>query len=217
MNRSFLRVLASGFVIYSMVLVAPVSGLTLTNLTTMGATIADGNRACPGQSFFLYSGGYEDNFSAPTETAYPSPDLLTFMTTPPSVQGVINYDVPMLDGRFGDSFNLQNGRSVCYGIIRFRTNSISLASTDGFHIGHVASGGSPFNVAASVTNFPATTVYHNYALDATGLALLSSITGGATPLDSVLDVYLQDDTQIDFIKIFIWYGPNCREGNPPTC
>jgi len=206
MNRSFLRVLASGFVIYSMVLVAPVSGLTLTNLTTIGATIAAGNAACPGQSFFLYSGGYGDNFAAPTEPTYPSPDLQIFMGGP----GVY-YDWPALNEEVGDSFNLQNKRSVCYGIIRFRTNSISLASTDGFHIGHVASGGSPFNVAASVTDFPATTVDHNYALDATGLTLLSSITGGATPLDSVLDAYLQDDSQIDFIRIFIWYGP------PSTC
>jgi hypothetical protein len=233
MNTRFLPTLLNGIIVYGVLLATPVQAQLpvqpqppvqpqkLVNLTTTGATIAAGNAVCPDQPFYLYSGGKPDNFSPPPDPAYPSPDLVTFMTTPPSVQGIVDYDEPMNNGRFGDSFNLQNTRSVCYAVIRFRAKHTGdIPHNDGLTIGHVGSGGSPFTVVASVTNPGATSSTQTYALNATGRAKLSEITGvflDKTPLDSVLDVYLQDDTMIDFFSLWVWYGPNCSEVSPPTC
>jgi hypothetical protein len=221
MDAELNRTLLSGIVVCSLLLATPVQGRTLVNLTSTGATLAAGNDACPEQPYFRYVGGKPDNFKSPADPAYPSPDLVSFMTTPPSVQGIIDYDVPMANGRFGDSFNLQNTRSVCYALIKFRAKqSFGGASNDGLTIGHVESGGSPFTVVAQVIDPGAPPFIQTYAFDATGRTLLSDITGvllNKTPLDSILDVYLQDDTKIDFIQLWVWYGPNCSETSPPTC
>jgi len=217
--QNLFRTLISGIVVYGVLLATPVWADNLVNLTSTGASIADGNAACPDQPYFRYVGGDPDNFSNPTDPAYPSPDLATLLITPPSIQGVVDYDVAMNNGRFGDSFNLQNTRSVCYAVIKFRAkNTGDVPSTDGLTIGHVESGGSPFTVVAQVLEPGALPLTQTYAFDATGLALLSGITGGTTPLDSILDVYLQDDAEIDFITLWVWYGPvpSCG-GNPSTC
>lgn len=202
---------------WMLVLTGPVG--KLTNLTKTGSTVNAGNAACPDQPYYLYSGGKSDNFAAPPDLAYPSPDLVTFMGS--SVQGNVNYDVSMDNGRFGDSFNLQNDRSVCYAVIQFRAKQTGdIPSNDGLTFGHIQTGGAPFNVVGQVINPGGTTAIQHYALDATGLKLLSTQTGyfaptTTTPSDSVFDVYLQDDTEIDFFRMFVWYGPNCAQPGGP--
>ena len=113
-----LGTLLSRVVVYGVLLATPVQGRTLVNLTSTGASIAAGNAACPDQPYFRYVGGKPDNFDGPTDPVYPSPDLVTFMSTTPSVQGIVKYDFTMGNGRFGDRFNLQNTRSVCYAVIK---------------------------------------------------------------------------------------------------
>ncbi len=214
MHKKWSRSVFSAVLAYGLLLETPANAglLNLTSMASRGTAIAAGNAACPEQPFYRYFGGKNDNFASPADPAYPSPNLLTFMTVPPSVQGVVGYDVPMLNGRLGDSFNLQNTRSVCYAVIHFRAGPTG-GGNDALHMGHVESSGS-FTIAASVLNGPAATFSQIYAFDANGRAALSLQTGinlDRTPADSVLDVYLQDDTMIDFFEVLVWYGPP----NPP--
>jgi hypothetical protein len=194
-------------------LAAPaVQAQSLVNLTSVRASVADGNKACPDQPYYLYSGGKRDNYAAPADRAYPSPNLVAFI---PPGGPTVAYDTPMLDGRFGDSFNLQNTRSVCYAVIQFKAKATNgLASNDGLTFGHVGPGGTPFDVVGQVIYPAATSGVQSYALDANGLALISVQTGAGlnkTPDQSILDLYLQDDTMLDFFRIYVWYGPNCAD------
>jgi hypothetical protein len=190
---------------------------TLKNLTPVGATIADGDKACPDQPYYLYSGGKPDNFVGTADAAYPSPNLVAFI---PAGGSTVAYDAPMVNGRFGDSFNLQNTRGVCYAVIQFKAQSTNGGSTnDGLTFGHVNPGGSPFDIVAQVINPGAVPNVQSYALTAAGRNVLSGQTGwglNRTPAQSVLDLYLQDDTKLDFFRMFVWYGPHCG-GNPTNC
>ncbi len=180
------------------------------HLTPTGAAIADGDKACPDQPYYLYSGGKKDNFALPADSAYPSPNLTAFI---PAGGPSVACDTPMADGRFGDSFNLQNTRSVCYAIIQFKAKtSNGGSSNDGLTFGHVEPGGAPFDVVGQVIFPGAVNAVQSYALDATGRSLLSLQTGvllDKTPDQSIFDLYLQDDTKLDFFKLYVWYGPNC--------
>jgi hypothetical protein len=198
---------------------APSGNVTLTNLTKSGHTVAAGNAACPNQSYYLYSGGKSDAFTSPTDPAYLSPNLSGYLSGAGSVQGIVPYDEPMDNGVWGDSFNLQNTRGVCYAIIKFRTEATGdIVDNDAFLVGHLESGSGPFDLVARIDNPDAKTGVQAYALDATGLSLLSQQTGynlDKTLDQSILDTYLEDDSSVDFFQIYIWYGPNCSEAG--TC
>lgn len=194
---------------------AGAAAVRLLNLTVQGNTVDEGNKRCPDQPYYLYSGGKPDNFAGPPDLAYPSPSLVQFI---PTSGPTVAYDVPMVNGRFGDSFNLQNTRGVCYAVIQFKTQvSTAGAQNDGLTMGHIGPGGTPFDIVAQVIN-PGTAM-HSYALDANGRNLLGAQTGwgmNKSPLQSVFDFYLQDDTKLDFFRMFVWYGPHCG-GNPTNC
>jgi len=196
---------------------APAPKAILTNLTKIGNTVAAGNAACPDQPFYLYSGGKNDTFVAPADPAYLSPDLATHLVG--SLGGIVAYDVPMDNGRWGDSFNLQNTRGVCYVVIKFRTKGTGdIPDNDALVIGHVQPGGSPMDLVGEILNIPAKTGIQSYALDATGLSLLSQQTGYSldkTAEQSILDMYIEDDSMIDFMQVYVWYGPNCSQDG--TC
>jgi len=127
------------------------NGIKLINLTAQGATVAAGDKACPSQPYYLYSGGKPDNFAGPADLAFPSPNLVAFI---PANGPTVTYDTPMSDGRFGDSFNLQNTRGICYAVIEFKAKSTNGGSpNDGLTMGHVVgSNGSPFDVVAQIIN-----------------------------------------------------------------
>jgi hypothetical protein len=189
----------------------------LTGLTTetlpLNTLITNANASCPNQPFFVYSGGDPDNFADSDDPAYPSPNLAAFMAS--AGGSVVDYDGPMLDDRFGDSFNLQNGRSVCYALIRLtiRCAGSSLCSTDGLSIGQMDA--FTFHAIAGISDpdlfnpGPQTYSFTGVAGDGSGVGLdgLSMITGGPTPVDSILDIYLQDDAEIDSIRLWVWYNP----------
>jgi hypothetical protein len=196
------------------------NGIKLINLTAQGATVAAGDKACPSQPYYLYSGGKPDNFAGPADLAFPSPNLVAFI---PANGPTVTYDTPMSDGRFGDSFNLQNTRGICYAVIEFKAKSTNGGSpNDGLTMGHVVgSNGSPFDVVAQIINPGAVTTVQSYAFDATGRGLLAQQTGwglNKAPAQSVLDLYLQDDTMLDFFRMYIWYAPPCGGvGGASTC
>ncbi len=192
---------------------------SLLNLTPDGATLADGNKACPDQPYYLYAGGKPDAYAPAPDFAYPSVNLDLFI---PHNRPVVMYDTPQMDNRFGDSFNLQNTRSVCYAVIEYRVKSTNGGSTnDGLTFGHVGAGGAPFDIVGQVINPAGSPGVHHYALDATGRVLLGTQTGmhmDKAPADSIFDLYLQDDTAIDYFKLYVWYGPTCQQQpNQPGC
>ena len=184
----------------------PAGRPVLTNLKPASPTgfVAEGNKLCPNQPYYLYSGGNPDNFALPADPAYPSPNLVGYVHTLPTVA----YDVPMHNASFRDSFNLQNTRSVCHAVIQFATRTTGdIPSNDLLTMGHVDINHN-WSKVAWVTN-PGTGA-QTYAFDATGLNLLSQLTGAVIshlPADSVFDVFLEDDTMIDFFRMFVWYGP----------
>jgi hypothetical protein len=186
-------------------------GQTLVNLVT-GATIAAGNAACPDQPYYLYAGGKQDGYATPNDNAYPSLNLGAYM----QLSGpFIPYDAPMYTASFGDSFNLQNTRSVCYAIVQFKAKPTTVNDPwTALTFGHVGPGGAPFDIVAQVLDPGLTQSVQTYGLDATGLGLLSKQTGfqlDKTPEQSVLDVYLWRNTRLDFVRIYVWYGKNCED------
>lgn len=174
---------------------------SLVNLTQEGASVKAGKKRCPNVDYYLYSGGKADALAGGADLAFPSPNLLQFI---PTGGPIVAYDVPMFNGRFGDSFNLQNGRSVCHAVIEFQAQNAP--SNDGLTFGHVGPGGTPFNIVGQIINPGWTGAVQRYALDATGLALLSAQTSNSSPLDTIFDLYLQDDTMLDYFKLYVWYG-----------
>jgi hypothetical protein len=201
-----------GILAFGSVLASPVqaqSPLNLTLQTSQIAAIADGNTRCQNQPFYRYDGGDVDNFAGGADTSFPSQNLADFIAAQLAIGapgGVVDYDVPVNNGVFGDSFNLQNGRNVCHAVVSFRTRPTGdIPATDGLTIGHVGPGGAPFNIVAQVIDPSAGPALKTYALTVAGRALLSAITSAASPLDSILDVFLQDDAEIDFVRLWVWY------------
>jgi hypothetical protein len=190
---------------------------TLVNLTKVGNKLSDAEAACPGTPYFLYAGGFPNDFTGTNEPAYPSPNLLAYI---PPGGAIVPYDVPMDNGRFGDSFNLQNTRSVCYAIVQFRVKPTGdIPDNDALVFGHVDSTPA-YTVVAQVNDPGALAGIQTYALTPAGLAALSLQTGvnmDKAPSDSILDVYMEDDSEIDFLRVFVWYGPNCTQTNPVSC
>lgn len=220
MNTKTFRLLFGGALLYGAFFAMPARGVTLVNLTTTGASIPAGNIQCPSQRHFHYVGGLEDGFASPSDPAYPSSNLLSFMTTVPLVTGIVHYDTSTDGMAFGESFNLQNTRSVCAAMLQFKVKQGSAPPSPGdLTLGHAEADGS-FTVVAQVLEPHTTQTVQMYMLDAVGLALLSNITGvnlDKSPLDSIVDIYMTNNTQLDFLEWHVWYGPNCSQSNPATC
>jgi hypothetical protein len=174
----------------------------LTNLTKVGNKIADGNAACPGSSYYLYAGGYNDNFAGATEAGYPSPGELAYFAL--FTNAVLPYDASIDNAFWGDSFNLQNSRSVCYALVQFRVKPTGdLPSNDFLSMVHFHPDGATNDPIAKVGYPGAVTGIQTYALDATGLAALSTVTGSAS---AVFDAVMEDDSSIDFFNLYVWYA-----------
>lgn len=181
----------------------------LTNLVekvSLKKAMRRANRLCPEQTYFRYVGGHADKFGGAADPSYPSANLAALTNT----QALrIDYDTPMTDDWFGDSFNLQNGRRVCHALLRvtFQKNG---GTNDTLVVGHVSSGvfASPRAAQVNYPGAPGTTaVTYLWAFDATGIAELSNITSASTPEDAVLDFYVEDDTAVDNIRLWVWYHP----------
>lgn len=186
---------------------------TLINLTTANATIADGDRLCPQSTRYKYSGGRADGYDGGPDDAYPSSALVSYLSA--SWSTTQRYDKFQNNEVVADSFALQYDRSVCHAIIKFKAKQTGdFPSNDTLSIGHTVGVGIGASAVARVINPGSSGSTQSYALDATGLALLSLQTGvnlDKSPQDSVLDMWLQDDTKLDFFTLHVWYGPNCAQ------
>jgi hypothetical protein len=175
---------------------------TLVNLTKVGNKIADGNAACPETSYFLYSGGYEDNFAGNAEPAYPSVGEKAYFDTFPNA--VLPYDSSIDNAFWGDSFTLQNSRNICHAIVQFRVRATGdLPSNDFLSMVHFNTDGTYYKVAS--VEYPALlTGIQSYALDAIGLANLAAVTHD--PVAPIFDPVMEDDTAMDFFRLYVWYA-----------
>lgn len=185
----------------------------LYHLTTANATIADGDRLCKKTNRYTYAGGDADDFKGAADDSYPSPALVAYLA--PYTSTVHPYDKKQNNQHMGDSFNLQHQRSVCHAVIEFKARRTGdFPVNDLLTIGHSDGGGLGVFPVAQVTDPGSNTAMQSYALDATGLALLSLQTGinlDKSPQDAMLDLYLQDDTELDYFRLHVWYGPNCAQ------
>ena len=184
----------------------------LSNLTAVGASLIAGDAACPNQHYFLYSGGKPDNFAAPNDPTYPSQSLSAYLNT---LSGPFaDYDQALIGGKFGDSFNLQNQRGVCYAVLMFRAQ-VGVGSSlplNELVVGHVDPTLNQFTQVAKVSAgiWPIGT--QSYAFTLAGRNSLGTLTGwglNAAPADSILDILFRDSGKIDFLRLYVWYGPNC--------
>ena len=187
----------------------PVNGLTnLTPVETVDVGIATGDKTCPNQPYFRYAGGKPDNFAAPADTSYAGAGLGTFMSGLSAPRS--HYDTVTPDRQFGESFNLEDKRRVCYAMLHVGLDdNNALASNDRLNIGR-ASGATFSPLAAQVVHPGAPgpgPVAPTWAFNAAGITALSTITGSSSPNNAVLDIFLQDDTTIDHMMLWVWYHP----------
>jgi CSLREA domain-containing protein len=185
----------------------------LTNLVPVGsvdAGVAAGDRRCPQQPYFRYVGGKPDSFGGGADPAYPSPMLQPFNPNPR-----LSYDQPMNNRWFGDSFNLEEGRRVCHAVLRVTArHSGDVPLNDGLTIGRSRPPVTPPPprvmtpmVAQAINPGGSGTATSVWALNTAGIAALTTITSSTNNVDAVLDFYLQDDTTIDHIMLWVWYHP----------
>jgi hypothetical protein len=184
---------------------------TLTDVPNVDEGIATGDKTCPSQPYFRYVGGDPDNFAAPADTSYAGTNLTAYMGTFANAHA--HYDTTTPDLIFGESFNLEDKRKVCYAMLQMGLDELNgLASNDTLSIGR-ASAGPPrtFSPSAGQVTRPGAPgpgpVTRTWAFSAAGLTALSTITGSANPNDSVLDIFMQDDTAIDYMTLWVWYHP----------
>lgn len=158
----------------------------------------------PGAPYFLYSGGVKDTFASPPDPAYPSPALLAFMTC--AGGPILNYDVPMINARFGDSFCLQENRTVCKAELRYRVRSTGdNPSNDVLNLMHANGGCAAPTIVATILT-PLLNGSYVHTLTATEIGNLNTLLGSGVPGAGTLDIYLEDDTEIDYVTLQVWYN-----------
>jgi hypothetical protein len=181
---------------------------SLTDVPNVDEGIATGDKTCPSQPYFRYVGGDPDSFGAPADTSYTGTNLTAFMGGITTAR--THYDTTTSDRIFGESFNLEDKRKVCYAMLQVGLDDLNgLATNDTLNIGR-ASGGTFSPFAGQVTHPGAPgpgPVTRTWAFSAAGLTALSTITGSPNPHDSVVDIYMQDDTAIDYMTLWVWYQP----------
>jgi len=176
----------------------------LVNLTKVGNKVADGNAACPETSYFLYSGGFDDFYAGSPEAGYPSPGMLAYFDLFPTVP-VASYDTLINNAFWGDSFYLQKSRSICHAIVQFRVKPTGdIQNNEVLSMVHFDPADGSYEKIAAVFNPGYQTGLQSYALDAAGLTALGNVT--ASPTGAIFDAVMEDDTSIDFFRLYVWYG-----------
>jgi len=148
-----------------------------------------------------YIHGLQDNFAPGPDPTTPSPALAAYLG-PLANPATYDYNAP--NNHFGDSFRIC-GCKTCGGTLEVRvrhTNSTDIGSNDGITVG-----AAPFNGPRAVSALvwaagdpPVKTLTFN--LDPGKLA---EILCAQKPDSQWLDVYVQDDTTIDYIKLTLYH------------
>jgi hypothetical protein len=174
--------------------------LDLDRASSQRSAIKHGNRVCNHKPYFRYVGGERDGYAAPADATYPSPNLAALSSGEPRR----HYDQDLRDQIFGDSFNLQYDQFVCHAVLRIETmHSGDNPANDTMLLGHASSDGT-FTTAARLDQpGSGSGVWH---LSNESTRMLTDMTMSAsTPEEAVLDVFVEDDTKVDYLMLWVWY------------
>jgi hypothetical protein len=158
------------------------------------------------KNYSEYIGGKADNFAAPVETPTKSPGLQQFFSSNHLTSR--NYDEPGVNKAFGQSFFIKCCK-VCRAELEIRVkNEGEISSNDAITIGQAPFTGvraaagfiwqAPF-VPGAGTGTPIKTM--NIPLSP---AALNSYILNSNGCQVPLDIYVQDDTSLDYVKLKIW-------------
>lgn len=154
-------------------------------------------RACAGLKPVVETHDASDNFSPPGSPVSLSPELTAFVAGKPTK----GYDNPALNSWFADSFRLRNCR-VCHAVLQVRVRHYNL---DSFGNDAVIVGLAPYNnpntifVNAGLVPGPQ---LKTYVLPTNAL---NQYIVQDNPLPTYLDVRVQDDHDVDFARLIVWY------------
>lgn len=154
-------------------------------------------RACVGLKPVVETHDAADNFSPPGNPVTLSPELNAFVAG----KATKGYDNPAVNTWFADSFRLRNCR-VCYAVLQVRVRHYNL---DTFSNDAVIAGLAPYNNPN--TNFVSVGLWpgpqtKTYVLPTN---TLNQYIMQDLPLPTYLDLRVQDDSDVDFARLLVWY------------
>lgn len=154
---------------------------------------------CRGKPVVYSAGNETDNFVGP-QAATLSPALQAYFVGKPRR----NFDEGGKDKGFGQSFQL-NCCKICRAVLEIRVRNDDqngLASNDGLAVG-VA----PFTVrfAPAYTVWPSSSPLVRTISLPLNVSALNNYIMNSAGCPWWLDVYVQDDTAVDYVKLTVWY------------
>jgi hypothetical protein len=174
---------------------------------------------CPANALPFYQvRGVPDNFAGPTDPRTPSVGMTGFLTNViySAIPKTRDYDYMLANSLFGDSFSIPQviRRRICSATLTLRIKG-SGASNDGIAVGTAIS--TPPSINPNLFLPGSNTVWNSATWTTTTGAFstqgLSTVTkdinaGQLTSImisTGILDVYIQDDTAVDFMILNGWY------------
>lgn len=160
-------------------------------------------RECAGLKVVVDAHDVPDDFKPPGNPVTPSPELTAFAA---AALGTKGYDDPTVNRWFVDSFRLRNCR-VCHAVLQVRVRHYF---KDSFGNDGLVAGLAPYsnpatnfvNVSLWSSNPSPQTRTDTYILPA---GALSTYLATDNPLPTFLDLRVQDDTDVDYARLYVWY------------
>lgn len=159
---------------------------------------------CPPQQPLVILHDTNDGFAPPGTPATLSPALNAWLVAPRTPRR--GYDQAGLNMHFGDSMRIRPCK-VCRAQLEIRVKraSSTSAANDALHVG-----GAPFNtavlkVASPVPLWQSTGLTDRVLTVPLPAAALNNYIFNGPPGTSLLDVYVQDDSNVDYAKLTVWY------------
>jgi hypothetical protein len=178
---------------------------------TLGQEATKLPKECQGLTPRIIIKGVQNNFVGPPKPTSPSPALLAYLNPYPKV----SYDETKVNSFLGDSFELGNCK-ICYATIEMHLQQTG-PTINGYVFGGPYNdtfvvGGAPFtpgvlNVLNGFLYPPGTgggpliTVTRTYVIPA---AALNNYISSGSYAPKTLDVVIQDDEVVDYIKLTLW-------------
>jgi hypothetical protein len=154
-------------------------------------------RECEGLKPVIDTHDVPDNWQPTGNPVSLSPELQQYVSGWP----LKGYDNPDVNKWFADSFRLRNCR-ICHAVLQVRVRHYNI---DTFSNDAIIAGLAPYNtpnkIFLNVALWPGPQM-KTYILPANAL---SQYVATDNPLPTFLDVRIQDDTDVDYARIVVWY------------
>lgn len=154
-------------------------------------------RACAGLKPVIDTHDVADNWQPPGTPVSLSPELAAFVAGKP----LKSYDDQSVNKWFADSFRLRNCR-ICHAVLQVRVRHYNI---DTFGNDAIIAGLAPYTnpntVFLNVGLWPGPQT-KNYILPVNAL---NQYIVQDNPLPTFLDVRIQDDSDVDYARLFVWY------------